>query len=82
MHDTRRHDWSECWLAVVCALLRSEERLKHMTLRELVEWAEKNDCLDCDVCVQYRDDGGLYHGRDYDIHPTLEVNASEKIVVL
>lgn len=53
-----------------------------MKLRELVEWAEKNDCLDCDVCVQYRDDGGLYHGRDYDIHPTLEVNASEKVVVL
>lgn len=28
-----------------------------MTLKELLEWAEKNDCLDCDVCVQYRDDG-------------------------
>lgn len=55
---------------------------KRMTLKELLEWAEKNDCLDCDVCVQYRDDGGLYHGRDYDIHPTLEVNASEKVVVL
>lgn len=55
---------------------------KRMTLKELLEWAEKNDCLDCDVCVQYRDDGGLYHGRDYDIYPTLEVNASEKVVVL
>lgn len=53
-----------------------------MTLRELVEWAEKNDCLDCDVCVQYRDDGGLYHGRDYDIHPTLEGKPSGKIVVV
>lgn len=53
-----------------------------MKLKELLEWAEKNDCLDCDVCVQYRDDGGLYHGRDYDIYPKLEVNASEKVVVL
>ena len=26
MHDTRRHDWSECWIADVCVLLRSEER--------------------------------------------------------
>ena len=39
-----------------------------MKLKELIEWAKKNDCLDCDICVQYRDDGGLYHGRDYDIY--------------
>lgn len=29
-----------------------------MKLKELLEWAVKNDCLDCDICVQYRDDGG------------------------
>lgn len=40
-----------------------------MTLKELLEWAEKNGCLDCDVCVQYRDDGGLYYGEDFDIDP-------------
>lgn len=53
-----------------------------MTLKELFRWAEKNDCLDCDICVQYRDDGGLYHGRDHDIHPTLEETDSKKVVVL
>lgn len=77
---------SKVYLWVLCFFMACDDAglrgLKHMTLRKLVEWAEKNDCLDCDVCVQYRDDGGLYHGRDYDIHPTLEVNASEKVVVL
>lgn len=53
-----------------------------MTLKELLEWAEKNDCLDCDVCVQYRDDGGLYPGKDYDIYPMLEETDSKKAVVL
>lgn len=53
-----------------------------MKLKELLEWAVKNDCLDCDICVQYRDDGGLYHGMDYDIHPTLEGTAPKKVVVL
>ena len=53
-----------------------------MKLKELIEWAKKNDCLDCDICVQYRDDGGLYRGRDYDIQPTLEEVDSKKVVVL
>lgn len=53
-----------------------------MTLKELLEWAEKNDCLDCDVCVQYRDGGGLYYGEDYDIYPRLEETDSKKVVVL
>lgn len=29
-----------------------------MTIKELIEWAKKHDCLDCEVCVQYRDEGG------------------------
>ena len=45
-----------------------------MTLKELLEWAEKNDCLDCDVCVQYRDGGGLYYGEDFDIDPPIGRN--------
>ena len=53
-----------------------------MTLKELLEWAEKNDCLDCDVCVQYRDDEVLYPGEDYDIYPILEETNSKKVVVL
>lgn len=48
-----------------------------MTIKELFMWAENNDCLDCDICVQYRDDGGMYPGMDYDIHPTLEETARE-----
>lgn len=43
-----------------------------MTIKELFVWAENNNCLDCDICVQYRDDSGMYSGMDYDIHPTLE----------
>lgn len=33
-----------------------------MTIKELIEWAKKHDCLDCEVCVQYRDEGGLVSG--------------------
>lgn len=50
-----------------------------MTIKELFMWAENNDCLDCDICVQYRDDGGLYFGTDYDIHPTLERTAHKNL---
>ena len=53
-----------------------------MKLKELIDWAEKNDCLDCDVCIQYRDDGGIYYGKDYDIHPTIEEVDSKKVIVL
>lgn len=53
-----------------------------MTLREILEWAKKNDCLDCVVCVQYRDGGGLYYGEDYDLDPRLEERDSKKVIVL
>ena len=53
-----------------------------MTIKELYEWAKKHDCLDSEICVQYRDAGGLYYGMDYDIQPTLEGKPSGKIVVL
>lgn len=63
-----------------------------MTIKELFAWAVNNDCLDCDMCVKYRDDGGMYPGMDYDIqmdydiHPTLEEtsreNSSSKNVVV
>lgn len=48
-----------------------------MTIKELFVWAENNNCLDCDICVKNRYDGGLYFGMDYDIHPTLEETARE-----
>ena len=53
-----------------------------MTIKELIEWAKKHDCLDCEVCVQYRDEGGLYRGMDYYIEPVLKVDGSKKRVVL
>lgn len=53
-----------------------------MTIKELIEWAEKKDCLDCDICVQYRDDEVLYPGKDYDIYPILEETDSKKVIVL
>lgn len=52
-----------------------------MTLREILEWAKKNDCLDCVVCVQYRDGGGLYYGEDYDLDPRLEERDSKKVII-
>ena len=35
-----------------------------MTIRELYEWAEQNNALDYNIEIQYRDDGGLYMGRE------------------
>lgn len=50
-----------------------------MTIKELFIWAENNNCLDCDICVRNRYDGGLYFGTDYDIHPTLERTAHKNL---
>lgn len=57
--------------------------MKKMTLRQLIEWAKMFDCLDCEICVQYRDDGGgLYEGVDFDILPDFEVIDGKKVIVL
>lgn len=40
------------------------------------------DCLDYEICVQYRDDGGLYDGVDFDILPDFEVIDGKKVIVL
>lgn len=53
-----------------------------MTVKELYEWAKKHDCLDCDIGVQYRDDGGLYYGREYDLDPEVEWKTDDKRVVI
>lgn len=54
-----------------------------MTVKELYEWAKENDCLDCDIGVQYRDEGGLYYGIEYDIDPTIkwEQNYKKSVVL-
>lgn len=51
-----------------------------MTVKELYEWAKKHDCLDFDIGVQYRDDGGLYYGIEYDIDPV--VDEVKQVIVL
>ena len=56
--------------------------MKKMTLRKLIEWAKLFDCLDYEICVQYRDDGGLYEGVDFDILPDFEVIDGKKVIVL
>lgn len=47
-----------------------------------MEWAKKNDYLDLEVCVQYRDGGGLYYGEDFDIDPRVEEVNNRDVVVL
>ena len=42
-----------------------------MTVRELYEWAEKNDALDLSIEIPYRDSGGYYLGCD-DADPQIE----------
>lgn len=53
-----------------------------MTVKELYEWAKENDCLDCDIGVQYRDGGGLYYGREYDLDPEEDWDDNDKKVVI
>lgn len=36
------------------------------TIRELYEWAEKNNALDIPIGVQYQDDGGAYIGNTFE----------------
>lgn len=33
-----------------------------MTVRDFYKWAKKNDCVDFEVEIQYRDEGGCYNG--------------------
>ena len=33
-----------------------------MTVREFYDWAKRHDCLDYEVEIQHRDDGGYYSG--------------------
>ena len=35
-----------------------------MTVKELYDWAEKNNALDLEIEIPYRDGGGYYHGAD------------------
>lgn len=36
-----------------------------MTPKDLYKWAVKHYIQDCDIEIQYRDDGGYYDGSTY-----------------
>ena len=41
-----------------------------MTVKELYDWAVKNDALDLEIEIPYRDGGGFYYGAD-DCDPSI-----------
>ncbi|MBP5597273.1 MAG: hypothetical protein J6Y02_17960 [Pseudobutyrivibrio sp.] len=43
-----------------------------MTGKELIEWIKDKKAEDLQIEVQYRDDGGIYYGRDIYIVPSIE----------
>jgi hypothetical protein len=57
-----------------------------MTVKELYEWAKKNNAEDFDIEIQYRDGGGFYSGTDTCDEPMIcdrEWNShTEKVVLL
>lgn len=57
-----------------------------MTIRELYQWADKNNATDMDIGVQYMDSGGFYGGNTYldshDISPSIEKSTCGKYVLL
>ena len=55
-----------------------------MTVKELYEWASRENVLDAEIEIQYRDGGGVYPGRD-DCDPYLEkvnIDGNIKTVVV
>lgn len=53
---------------------------KNMTIEELYKWGIEHDCLDYEIRIQYRDDGGEYFGCDEEMF--LTINEENKIVKL
>ena len=51
-----------------------------MTIEELYKWGVEHDCLDYEIRIQYRDDGGEYFGCDEEMF--LTINEENKIVKL
>ena len=45
-----------------------------MTVREFFDWAKRNNCLDYEVEIQYRDSGGCYYGTDDLRESEIEIN--------
>lgn len=55
-----------------------------MTIKELYEWAIKNNVENCEVEIQYRDGGGTYYGTDdlYESDIVIEEKTYGKVVIL
>ena len=57
-----------------------------MTVKELYEWAKRNNAEDLDIEIQYRDGGGCYSGTDICNEPVIcdreWASHTEKVVLL
>lgn len=56
--------------------------VKNMTIKELYEWAIKNNVEDYDVRIQYRDEGGCYYGTDTLYEVDIEIDRLRLEVIL
>ena len=53
-----------------------------MTIKELYEWAIKNEVEDYDIEIQYRDGGGYYYGTETLYESDIEIDRIRSEVIL
>lgn len=51
-----------------------------MTVQEFYDFCKRENCLQYQIDVQYRDDGGEYYGTDTDLY--LKKNDNSKTITL
>jgi hypothetical protein len=51
-----------------------------MTVKELYKWAIEHNCLDYNIRIQYRDEGGDYFGCDAEVF--LTINETDETIKL
>lgn len=56
--------------------------MKNMTIKDLYEWAIKNNVEDYNVRIQHRDEGGCYCGTDTLYEVDIEINRLRLEVIL
>jgi hypothetical protein len=52
-----------------------------MTIKELYEWAKKNNCEEYEVEIQYRDSGGCYNGTDDLRESEIVINSNGVVII-
>ena len=52
-----------------------------MTIKELYEWAVKNNCENYEVEIQYRDSGGYYSGTDELAECDIEIDDNGVVII-